>query len=137
MFDNIFKNMGGGFGSKQSRNGNTFHFEFTSGSGGNRFHHHQQQQQQQQHRESENKENLYELDPYVVTMSEENFNDYEKEYIRIVDFYTPWCGHCKELAPKWKTIAKNLRGVIRVIEKHDNFYIYSKTLLYVNELNLN
>jgi len=45
----------------------------------------------------------------VVVLGSANFADFiaEQEYT-IVEFYAPWCGHCKTLEPEWSAAAKKV-----------------------------
>jgi protein disulfide-isomerase A4 len=46
----------------------------------------------------------------VITLTEENFDSIvNKETLIGVEFYAPWCGHCKRLAPEWERAAKRLQ----------------------------
>jgi len=56
---------------------------------------------------------------YVYHLTDYNFTkaavaDLTGEGPLFIEFYTKWCGHCKELAPTWKTLAAELRGRVRV-----------------------
>lgn len=52
------------------------------------------------------------VDGKVVTLTDGNFEStvMNSESMWIVEFYAPWCGHCKNLAPEYKSAAKELKG---------------------------
>ena len=51
----------------------------------------------------------------VVTLTPENFDDFLADpEVSIIEFYAPWCGHCKQFAPEYELLATDLKGEIRV-----------------------
>jgi thioredoxin domain-containing protein 5 len=53
---------------------------------------------------------IYADESSVVDLTSENFEETTKEGAWLVEFFAPWCGHCKKLAPTWEHIAKELKG---------------------------
>jgi protein disulfide-isomerase-like protein len=43
-------------------------------------------------------------------LNNDNFDQFTAEGEWMVDFYAPWCGHCKTLAPVWDSVGDALTG---------------------------
>ena len=52
----------------------------------------------------------------MVILTDANYeeNVYGDESPWFVEFYAPWCGHCKSLAPEYAELATNLKGQVKV-----------------------
>jgi protein disulfide-isomerase A6 len=56
----------------------------------------------------------------VVVLDDTNFDAvvYSSKDIWMVEFYAPWCGHCKALEPEWNEAAAALKGQVK-LAKYD------------------
>ncbi|CAF0832321.1 unnamed protein product [Didymodactylos carnosus] len=59
---------------------------------------------------------IYDEDPEIITLSRTDFLQSidGTQDIWFINYYSPQCGHCHDLAPVWREIAKVLEGVIRI-----------------------
>ena len=59
---------------------------------------------------------LYSPSDDVVLLNAANFNSkvIQSNDLWLVEFYAPWCGHCKNLAPEWTKAAKALKGIVKL-----------------------
>jgi len=59
---------------------------------------------------------FYEDSEDVIELNDKNFaaKVVGSDYVWVVEFYAPWCGHCKHFAPEFARAAKNLHGIVHV-----------------------
>eukprot|EP01113_Clastostelium_recurvatum_P028627 TRINITY_DN345_c0_g2_i1.p1 TRINITY_DN345_c0_g2~~TRINITY_DN345_c0_g2_i1.p1 ORF type:complete len:468 (+),score=113.93 TRINITY_DN345_c0_g2_i1:112-1404(+) len=58
---------------------------------------------------------LYNAKSDVIQLNKNNFANlvFGSEHVWMVEFYAPWCGHCKSLAPEYDKAATNTKGLVR------------------------
>lgn len=70
---------------------------------------------------------IYDDDQEIITLSRSDFEQSVDgtEDIWFINFYSPHCSHCHELAPTWREVAKELEGVIRIgaVNCEDDFML--------------
>jgi len=59
---------------------------------------------------------LYNSNSPVVQLTEQNFDQLviKSDQLWLVEFFAPWCGHCKNLTPEWEKAARALKGIVQV-----------------------
>lgn len=62
------------------------------------------------------KSGFYSSDSSVINLSDSNFEDKVKNdnNLWLIEFYAPWCGHCKNLKSDWEQAATELRDKVNV-----------------------
>ncbi|KAL1431306.1 hypothetical protein MTO96_014328 [Rhipicephalus appendiculatus] len=52
----------------------------------------------------------------VVELTDSNFEELvlNSDDLWLVEFFAPWCGHCKNLAPHWAKAATELKGKVKL-----------------------
>lgn len=51
----------------------------------------------------------------VITLTDSTFHSQvHGEELWMVEFYAPWCGHCKNLKPDWEQLASEVAGKVKI-----------------------
>nr|XP_032514996.1 dnaJ homolog subfamily C member 10-like [Danaus plexippus plexippus] len=71
---------------------------------------------------------LYHDNPHVKTLSGREFYQYLNEGLYFINFYSPFCPPCQNLANHWKKLAQTYKGIVKVAAvncKYHNSFCYN------------
>ena len=51
---------------------------------------------------------------YITELNEQNYNDFTKEGLVLVDVWAPWCGPCRMISPIIDQISSEYQGKLSV-----------------------
>ena len=59
---------------------------------------------------------LYDSRSKVVQITPQNFKEkvLNSKGLWLIEFFAPWCGHCKALAPEYDKVAKQFEGIVNI-----------------------
>lgn len=78
-------------------------------------------------------------DGAVIELTDDNFDKLvlQSEDVWLVEFFAPWCGHCKNLEPEWAKAAKELKGKVKLgaldATAHQSKAAVSKSIRFLKE----
>lgn len=52
----------------------------------------------------------------LINATDSNFEENIKEGVTLVDFWAPWCGPCKMIAPVLEDLAKDVEGKANIVK---------------------
>ncbi|WP_414042794.1 thioredoxin [Macrococcus animalis] len=52
----------------------------------------------------------------IIKGTDANFEENIKEGVTLVDFWAPWCGPCKMIAPVLEDLAKDVEGKANIVK---------------------
>lgn len=89
---------------------------------------------------------IYDDDLEIITLNKNEFEQsvHNSPYIWFVNFYSPQCSHCHQLAPAWRALARDLEGVVRIgavnceedwmLCRNENIWSYPSLILYPQKI---
>ena len=69
---------------------------------------------QQNNGSPQSKENLFNKDSPVKSLKNNKFPGSDAKHVWLIEFYAPWCQHCKRLKPTMEKLAGDLKDLVKI-----------------------